>query len=203
MKYQNIFYLDDNVKESLIKSFSRKQETYDYSCVLFDIPKDIAKKAQEICIENIMDEVLYEIDESHGDDIKYGRETDSHVTIKWGLHTDDPEEVRELLENFPAFEIKLGKISLFESKDTKEEYEVLKIEVIGSDLRRLNKKISETFKVTDTHKEYKPHMTLCYIKKGKCPKVLLGDCKLTGKKIKIKEVLFSDKKGNKTKFKLK
>lgn len=203
MKYQNILSLSNSVKDNLIRSFARDQATYDYSCVMFDLPKDIAKIAQEICENNIADEILYGVDDSHGKDIQYGRETDTHVTVKWGLHTDDVEEVRELLENFPKFEVKIGKVSLFESKDTKEDYEVVKIEIVSPELRRLNKKISETFEVTDTHKEYKPHMTLCYVKKGKCPEALLNDCKLTGKKVKVSEVVFSNKKGKKTKIKLK
>ncbi len=96
-----------------------------------------------------------------------GIEKESHVTILYGLHTNNPDDIKPISQNIKPFEIKLGKISKFEAP----EYDVLKIEVISSNLHRFNKKLKE-LEYTSKYKEYIPHCTLAYIKKGSCSELL-------------------------------
>jgi 2'-5' RNA ligase len=126
-----------------------------------------------------------------------GRETDTHVTIKYGLHADGADELKELLKDVRPFQITLGKTAVFECED----FDVVIVEVKGAALRRLNKKISEAMGHTDTHPEYKPHATIAYVKSGKGG-LYSGDDFLQGTKVKVEAVTFSSKSGKRTVIKL-
>jgi 2'-5' RNA ligase len=192
--FHNILQLSEEQKKRAIKQFARSdKDAHEYSIIMIDISKEIAKQMKEICKNNIADEVLYT------EDNKPGREDDAHITVKWGITTDDVTEFKKMMKEVNSFVIKFGKISLFEPDD---KYDVVKIEVISRELHALNKKITNNFETEETHKEYKPHATLAYILPKRCPEALLSDCRLTGKTMKVTEVVFCDRKGKKTKLKL-
>jgi 2'-5' RNA ligase len=100
-----------------------------------------------------------------------GRESEPHITIKYGIHDDAPEVAAMLAEGFGPVRVRLGKASIFPAKEATaqrggDQYDVVKIEVEGDDIHRLNKIISEGMECTDTHPVYKPHATLAYVKAG-------------------------------------
>ncbi len=121
-----------------------------------------------------------------------GRETDHHITVKYGLHTDDARDLQRVLDGEPPVRAKLGKTSLFETP----EHDVLKIEVDSPDLHRLNAKVSKHLEHTDSFPDYVPHATLAYVKSGK-GKNYSGQTTLEGHIVTIGTVYFSDKRGNK------
>lgn len=162
-------------------------ESYSYSCVMATINYN---KILSWAKENISENDLYYKEN------KSGYELDPHVTILYGLHTNEFSDVETILKKEKEFEIKLGKISKFENED----YDVLKIEVESDKLRKLNDKLKD-LKYTSTYNGYKPHCTLAYVKKGKCEN-LVGNKEFFGKKIKIKEIVFSPSKGDTIKMKL-
>jgi uncharacterized protein len=126
-----------------------------------------------------------------------GREDDPHVTVKYGLHTNDPNDVSQLLQGEPAIRYTLGKTSLFPASGDRD-YDVVKVDVHSPDLHRLNKKISDGLAHTDTHPVYMPHATVSYVKAGMGKKYEgLDDCEgLVGV---CDHVVFSGKeKDNKT-----
>ena len=88
-----------------------------------------------------------------------GREDDPHITIKFGLHTSDADEVAEIVKGFGDIEVVFGATSLFQS----DEFDVVKVDVEGELLRELNALLSESLEVTDTHPTYSPHVTLAYL----------------------------------------
>jgi len=88
-------------------------------------------------------------------------ETDLHVTIKFGIHTKNPDDVRSLRLQGPLIGA-FWKTSLFDNPDS----DVLFIPVVCQDLHRLNIQISNALEVTDTHPTYKPHLTIAYLHKG-------------------------------------
>ena len=118
-----------------------------------------------------------------------GREKDAHVTVKYGLHTDEPDPVRNKLRGEYGGTAKLGKTSLFSNDD----YDVLKLDVDSPDLHRINGKLAE-LPHTDSHPDYKPHATIAYLKPGAgkhySGKSVSG---ATGETVPVDSVRFSSK----------
>ena len=133
-----------------------------------------------------------------------GREADPHVTIKYGLHGDDPEAVRRLLANQGPIVLTLGKTSIFPGVHTEGDgkADVLKISVESPDLEKLNGIIKQ-LPNTETHPVYQPHATVAYLKPGKGQnwdgKSVPG---VTGQTVTISSITFSDKDGNETEIPL-
>lgn len=117
-----------------------------------------------------------------------GRETHPHVTVKWGLHGDDPEEVRALLDGAAPIDFSFGNINHFPGDG----FDVVYVEAISPRLAALNARITEALPSEQTH-EYVPHVTLAYVKPG------LGagyDGPAGVPAIRVTELVFSDTGGN-------
>ena len=126
-----------------------------------------------------------------------GREDKPHITIKYGIHTADTNQIKTAISSFKPFSVTLGKISQFEN----DKYDVLKVDVTGADLHKFHKLISKELECTDTHPEYHPHMTLAYLKTGS-GKDFVDDDYFSGEVINVSSVVFSDKDSNKTTIQL-
>lgn len=162
-------------------------ESYSYSCVMATINYDHIVNWSK---KNISEKDLYYKEN------KSGYELDPHVTVLYGLHTTNVEEIKEKLKDQEKFEIKFGKVSKFKNDD----YDVLKIEVESDILRKLNDKL-KSLKYTSTYNSYKPHCTLAYVKKDTCEE-LVGSKEFFNKKIEVKELVFSPSTGDAVKIKL-
>ena len=169
------------------------EEPHDFSSTQANLPQDIADQVRALGAR-IKDEDLAED----------GRETQPHVTVRYGLHGEDPEAVRKLLANEPPIQATIGKASVFHTDDG----DVLKLDVDSPDLHRLNGKLS-TLEHTDTHPGYKPHITVAYLKHGAIDKYLFQGAEgadatvnLTGQKIDIPSIAFSSKNGEQTEIPL-
>lgn len=112
-------------------------------------------------------------------------ETDPHVTVLYGLTKHEAEPVAKAIADHGPVTITLGKMSLFESAD----YDVLKVDIEGEDLRSLNTKLSK-LPNENSFPDYKPHMTIAYLKKGEGKKYV-GDARFEGKKITFDTMTFS------------
>jgi 2'-5' RNA ligase len=118
-----------------------------------------------------------------------GRETEPHITVKFGLHDGKPSrKLIGALTGFGTVSATLGKTSLFSNDDA----DVVKVEVSSPDLHRLNKLISRTVTCTDTHPTYTPHATVAYVKPGRGKKYA-GDDSLAGTKLEFDSIVFSAK----------
>ena len=160
-------------------------ETHEYSSTQVDVPLGLAKEVAKLS-KTIPDEDL-------ADD---GREDEPHITVKFGLTTNDPDEVREVLQDAEPFEITIGDISTFRS----DEYDVVKLDIKSPGIRKLNKTVAK-LDHHDTHPQYRPHITLAYVKKGRGKKYT-GSNKLSGRSFTATEITFSDKNRKHTKIKL-
>lgn len=128
---------------------------YEYGCLMVyvEIPywKDFLQKI------NIDD--LFESENE-----RYGLETEPHCTILYGVHSDvDDSEVLSLFDGITEdeFDIKINGIDCFFNKD----YDVLKMNVVSEKLNELNK-LARSLPHTSQYLDYKPHLTLAYLKKG-------------------------------------
>ena len=152
------------------------KEARDFSCLLCPLPWDVAEEVRAWGKKNIATEDL----------INDGLEPNIHVTLKYGLHDNDPFELRELIWNFGRIKMALGRTSIFES----DEQDVVKIEVISPRLHVLNKAISDNFDHTDTHPIYLPHTTVAYVRPGSGKKYS-GRTDFEGRKMILTEAVFS------------
>ena len=146
-------------------------ESNEYSCVMLKIPK---KEILKWSKENISKQNLHE----------KGRELDTHVTVLYGLHTNDLKDVVDI--DFPEIEITLGNVTKF----SQPEYDVIKIDVESKSIRKANELVSE-LDHEKLYPKYHPHCTLAYVKKDSCNH-LIGNDYFKGKKLKGK-LVFSNK----------
>lgn len=124
-----------------------------------------------------------------------GREDKPHITLKYGLHADEPSALKKLLRDEGPIKATVGKVSLFKGQDA----DVVKLDVDSPDLHRLNEKVAGGMEHTDTHPDYTPHMTLAYVKPGEGDKYVGKSVPgLTGKEITFPTVTFSAKDRSKT-----
>jgi 2'-5' RNA ligase len=130
-----------------------------------------------------------------------GRETEPHVTVKYGLHSDDPSTVRGIVSRHPQFDIRMGRTSHFPDSG---HGDVVKAEVDSPQLHELHHAISNGTENTSTFPDFKPHVTLAYVKKGMGRHLAEKDGdSLAGKSARVDHVMFSDKNEKKTRIPLK
>lgn len=165
---------------------------HDYSCVMLKIPDSVGKKIKGWALKNIKSEDVYQEE-------GYGREWSSHITALYGLLTPNYKDVEKLVKTLGLIDIRMGNVNMFRPED--KPYDVIKVEVDSPKLVELHNLLSEKLENEDEHPEFKPHLTLAYIKKGKCRK-LLGHLKFTGDLIKVDTLIFSSSLGKKTEIKL-
>jgi 2'-5' RNA ligase len=93
-----------------------------------------------------------------------GREDKPHITVRYGTHTQNPDDVAELLYGTGVVTATLGAFSSFSNAES-DSGDVLLVAVDSPDLEALHRKLGE-LPHTDTHPQYKPHATIAYLKPG-------------------------------------
>jgi len=170
-----------------VDSFASGQD-FDLCSTQINLPAAVAARIQK-----------YQQQIQTADLADHGLETEPHITVKYGIHHDDPESIRQIIEGAGPFRIRLGKLSVFEGTH---DGDVLKVEVESPELRLLNKKIGTGVDVTDTHPEYNPHVTIAYLKPGKAEQYVAGSNDLAGVEFKADTVQFCGQDGKQTAIKL-
>jgi len=173
---------------------TKKVKQGDYSCLMALVPHELAQEIVEWGVRNVPDGELY-----LSEDGKFGRELEPHVTIKYGLLTNDAKYVRRSFNEDKPFHAKLGKVRHFEPPELP--FDVLTIEVISEDLNKANEKVCKKFDCAKglVSDEYKSHITIAYMKRGKA-KDFIGYDGFNGKEVDLDTVIFSPRKGNRTYF---
>lgn len=140
-------------------------EKYLYSsCSLqLKIPKAIAKEIQSWSVKNIPDSNLY----LDPDDVTYGRDTDSHITICFGIDEKDKDEILKKLGK-PIVKVTLGSLKYFQTA----KYQVLYIDIVpqNNDLQNLFTTIRPFSR--KGLKSYTPHCTIAYVLPGFADQIL-------------------------------
>ena len=113
------------------------------------------------------------------------------VDLRQPLAKDTTVKVEEALKGERPVTVRFGKVSLF---TTNPDYDVVKVDVESAGLHGLNKKVSEAQPNTETHPEYKPHVTIAYVRKGKGAKYV-GNKFLEGQTVTLDSVIFSGRDG--------
>lgn len=156
-------------------------DIHKYSSTQFNLPEDLASHVKRAA-KRIPDFAL------HGD----GREDEPHCTVCWGIESPSPDLVRNVIGSHPAFKIRIGKTSHFPDSG---DGDVVKAEVESPSLHELHRKIARATGAVKTHSEYRPHVTLAYVKPG-LGKAFSGDQGLADKEAIVDQIVFSSKNGS-------
>ena len=133
-----------------------EQPKREFGCLMafFDIPNWETKVLGKISEQDLYDEP------------GFGLEHEPHVTVLYGFHQDstDIDELKKTVDEYveKPIKIEIKKVSVFEN----EKFDVLKFDIESPELRELNKICAEKFEHTNSYKDYHPHMTIAYLKKG-------------------------------------
>ena len=177
-----------------INKLLTENRKYEYGCVMlyFDFPK--MKEIHKL----ISKDDLY-IDE---EDPSYGLETYPHCTLLFGLHEGvTTPEIEEVINNYTFTPLKLYNPSFFEKEDL---YDVLKFDVQGDNLSKINKEL-KNFPYTNDYPNYHPHCTIAYIEPGLGKKYvdLLNKNKLNDFELTPSYVIYSKPDGSQEEIKIK
>lgn len=120
-------------------------------------------------IQELQNMIPYKELYNEDDNDDYGVEDMTHVTLVPCLdrHLNVDELKKELME-LNKYSILLSNISKFET----DKYDVLKCDVGSYNLLKTNKRICSKFPTFSQFKDYRPHMTIAYLKKGMADKYL-------------------------------
>ncbi len=91
------------------------------------------------------------------------------ITVKYGLHSPDPNCIAGIIKDFGSFPVNIGEVSKF---DTAADHDVIKLSIESDRLHELNALISNNTSITDKYPIYQPHLTVAYVKKGSCDHLL-------------------------------
>ena len=127
-----------------------------------------------------------------------GREDDIHITLKYGVCTENLEVIKSLLSSEKPVKAKLGKIGFFKPE---KEHDVVIIKIDSPDLEKLNKKVDDSLNTITTFK-YKPHCTIAYVKPGEAKKYS-GNDYFNGKEVIFNKIVFKNYKDEEIVFSLK
>ena len=166
-------------------------EEHDYSSTQANLPAGIAGKVREFAGTIPPGELSDKSGEG---------EEQPHVTVRYGNASTDPLPVQKALAGEGPITVKLADTaSLFHT----DEGDVLKVAVESPDLGRLNTKLHDVPHTGETFPDYKPHVTVAYLKPGEgaqyAGKPIPG---VTGQTITLPSVTFSGKDGKQTEIPL-
>lgn len=126
-----------------------------YGCVMLYLDFPEVNKIHDMINPN-------DIYEDPADD-SFGLETEPHVTILFGLHSEvSTEDIENSLKKFTFGSCRLTNASTFDGPP----YDVLKYDIDGDGLYEANIELQK-FPYTSDFPEYHPHLTIAYLKTGK------------------------------------
>lgn len=135
-----------------------EKHIYQYGCVMLPLNDDISAIVKYWAKKNIDQDNLY-INVEEGID---GLEDFPHITAKYGIINDEFKHISDLIEGYGNIDVQLNKVELFTQNP---KFDVLKITITGDKLQKLHDILSES-NDGDKFPDYKPHLTLAYLKKG-------------------------------------
>src|SRR5271157_2478293 len=155
------------------------------STAMVVLPSSAAAKMMEAAMQ-IPDEEL-------GAD---GREDEPHITIKYGVK-DDVELLKNTVAGVKPFNVTLGKTHVFEVSESSNGQAPIVVEVHGPELAELHDTVNRIMGTRPDDFEYKPHVTLAYVRADIAMKYKgLDWCE--GISFQVNSVTLSRKGGSKT-----
>lgn len=99
-----------------------------------------------------------------------GIESDPHTTILYGVHEEvhGDDVLRVMPDTVKGMEIIVSTLSYFDNPN----FDVLKFEIDDDKLKELHELVKSSFPHTLSFPDYKPHITVAYLKKGRAQKYI-------------------------------
>lgn len=130
---------------------------YQYGCIMGIVDPKTASTLLKISKKLIPDDALF-FEEGQ----EYGRETECHITVKFGFTNHYSEEAMgKVMSKIKPFSAVLDKIDLFQNP----KFDVVKYNVVSEELNRLNN-LFKKLPNKDEYPIYHPHLTIAYVKPG-------------------------------------
>ena len=146
---------------------------YEYGCVMVDFNFENWSEL----LESIDSDDIYKVEGKN-----YGLQPRPHLTLLYGIHdTVSDDEILNCFDGFKEddFKVQLDGVSIFENP----EFDVVKLGVVLTPkLIEINKRLSN-LPNSNQFPEYKPHITLSYVKNGLGKKYVNPDYKYEIKNI--------------------
>ena len=133
----------------------------EYACIMLDYEqpefiKEIQKKIPE-------DEIYFGETKEEKENNEYALEEESHITIAYGLENHVKfDDIKEYLFPLDEYKTILVNVSVFENKL----FDVLKVDARCPKAAESNKLIQKDYVLHTEFKDFHPHMTIAYLKKG-------------------------------------
>ncbi len=161
---------------------------HEYGCVMLGLE---CPNWKEIQSQIHPDDVYH-----HPTDTSYGLEDNPHVTLKFGLHPEvEDSQIEEIVNKFKGQNLSLDILGIdsFQNKD----FDVVKFSVNPTEqIKAINQELSK-LPNSDQYPDYKPHITVGYVKPGMAQKYVDPNKKLN---YKIKGVEYSKASGEKINY---
>lgn len=167
-----------------------RRMAFSYGCLMVGLPDHLSK-----AVKSYSDSIPFSLKQKT-EDMPHGVPSDVHITVKYGILTEDVKEVADVVCGTKPIIVKLGKASVFFNQDTI----VLKIGVESAGLSVLHKKICKRMDVANTYGEYKPHVTVAYLLKNESDPYFYRDFlndNLEGQEFEVCQSEFSSASGQK------
>ncbi len=152
-----------NVKK-LLMTENRGGDSASLGCLMAMFPKEVCEKINKFNNKIISEKILYK------EGSEFGRETEGHVTIRYGFTKDLNElEIRQLLKGQKSFMVELYGLDKFAGQPNElkgnppKPYDVIYLKARSSILNKLNE-ATKVFPNQQSFNEYHPHYTLAYVK---------------------------------------
>ena len=133
------------------------EENLNTGCLMLSVPmmKQVVER-----MHNDLERVLIGHGYRRDEDFEFDKYT--HITVAFGIniHTDI-NLIKEIVGNRPSY-FQITELSLFENDN----FDIIKFDVMSTDLRILNHIIRSKMEVKTTFNEYHPHLTVAYVPKG-------------------------------------
>jgi len=169
--------------DGVVGEESEPEETkYEFSSVLAILPREDQLELASFAMKYLAHEDLH----------SKGFETEYHITVCYGIHGDDSDQVEHVLREQGPVAASLARLEVFSTP----EFDVLHVAVESASFADMHTRLIESIPNTQSHGEYNPHVTLAYLKPGLGAKYLKAMGDFHYKSVAFDTLEFSSRNGD-------